>query len=164
MELLEDDGDEEEPLDELETGLLAARDALLDILQAEDVPFPERIRQALAGLELTVQPDAAAFRSLLLTETEVLEPEWLRILREPPVAREFTAAEARFACCLLYRHLPGLRDDGRLQGRVLFALCGALLMNQTPCAYAEFVRRFSAELEYSDANLDLLFERLDAWQ
>lgn len=72
----------------------------------------------------------------------------------------------QLACCLLYRHLAGALEDGNIQGRAALTvlsvrvIAAMLRQEERPSldALIEISRLYSAEIEYSEENLQALME------
>ncbi|MBE6914355.1 MAG: hypothetical protein E7472_05410 [Ruminococcaceae bacterium] len=72
----------------------------------------------------------------------------------------------------LFRHLPTALDDGDIRGKVAFAVLSVRLLRALGCVHfgihgvfsstdqIELARLYSAEIEYSQENLDTLFDDL----
>ena len=165
---LEDDGDAEAPTDE-EFNLLHVRARSIALMQ-EDAPLPQRLAAVLrlGGRAIPDLDWVQTYRAL-----ERLDPAWDAALdRLPPLSAEppvhLTRALMNFCVYLLYRHLPGALEDDDLPGRVAFCVLStrvlAALCAATPdCTLAdciEYARMYSAEIEYSEDNLNALLDAL----
>lgn len=167
--LLEDDGADEAP-DAEEENLLALRDTLLCTLQDESCPLSDRLDELLTvgGLAIPEQDWAAVYRGL-----ERLDPSWDAVLDSlaapgtapsPALQNAFT----RFCEYMIFRHLPGALQDDDVPGRVAFCVLStrmlmALCAAKPGCTMAdciEFARMYSAEIEYSEDNIDALLDVL----
>lgn len=158
-----------EPLTAEENALLTLRAALIDRMQDETCPLAERLDDLLGAVDFTL-PDldwVAEYRQL-----ERLDPHWDDVLDRfaptAPFRADLAPMLTRFAVYLLYRHLPGALEDEDLPGRVAFcvlstqmlsALC-ASLPAPTPDDCIELARMYSAEIEYSQENIDALLDAL----
>lgn len=172
--LLEEDG-EAAPLSPEEEEVLALRQKLLTLLQCREMPFPKRLDALLEAVSFSLpEGDWKAFyRSL-----ERLYPAWDDALNTLPTSLPPCTCPAhlalpmeQFAAYLLFRHLPKALEDGDVQGwtafcvlsaRMVLALCAA----KPHCTFAdlcELVRMYSAEIEYSDENMDALLDALWAF-
>ena len=168
-----------------EDEILAFRDACIAILQDRQYYIPKRVQNLLAycggGLPERNMPEWAAF----LLGLERLEEAWTARLTELQEAwdqvklREFmlhmTARETeyeQFLVYLVYRHMANALDleEAALRGRfaawgyfLLYALGAVQFSRSGDFTFAdqvELARLFSAELEYSDENLDLILDEL----
>jgi len=176
---------EGEEADEYETFILALRDKAIAAAQnrAEDVPA--RLENVLricgaANYDLSIPR-----LRRLYSDLERLDEAWtarLDGLAQAPAEAELAAFHHRVAaqgCGLeqllvyfLYRHIAGACDDGDIPGRA--ALCvsavtlicamGARQLRDTgafaPADLVELARMYSAEVEYSDENVDALLDVL----
>jgi len=158
--LLWDDGAAEEPTP-WEEELLAVRARLMALAQ-EPRPLAERMERVLAaaGARIPERDWRSVFLSL-----ERMDETWAVRLRgdwhDPPETLEKPLE--RLLLYLLYRHLPGAADKRGLAARTAFAvLCcrvAGALSGDYP-ALLETARLLSAEIEYSDENVDILLELL----
>ncbi len=176
LEILDDDGEEGE-LSAWENTLLSSRQALFSILQNEEKPLIERIREALKHTQ-TVFPEKSIsewhqiFRSL-----ERLDPEWHQILDTLLEANEEALAELekpfeKLLLYFIYRHTAEAQDEKDLASRIAFAylgydiirlLCAAKKARDGSCDFhdlAEFARRYCSEIEYSEENTSILLDLL----
>lgn len=166
---LEDNGGEE-LLGEEDEALLAIRDTLIVTMQDRAVPLQERLNEvmALGGLRIPQADWVAVYRGL-----ERLDPAWDAALdslahaaSEPP--EELSVAFEQFAVYMLYRHLPAAMDDEDIPGRTAFCMLStwmlmALCAAKPGCTLddcIELARMYSAEIEYSEVNIDMLLDAL----
>ena len=168
---LEDDG-AEEPLAEEDEALLAIRDPLLRTLRNE-MPLTELLDEVLAlgGLAIPQRNWAEVYRGL-----ERLDPAWDAALDSlegiciggvnPP--ETLAPTFIRFCEYMLFRHLPGALQDDDTAGRIAFCVLStqmlmALCAAKPDCTTAdciEFARMYSAEIEYSEENINTLLDTL----
>lgn len=165
---LADNGEQAELYPE-EAALLAAREDLFTI--ARDRTQTIREREAALLSRAGCSPLSAQELFVRFEPLERLEDDWSDVLRglsdapdaEPPT--ELQTAFERLFVYFLYRHIPGALDDERLSQRIAFAahsvkvlrlLCAA--HGNTADVLTDLARRYSAEIEYSDENLDTLLE------
>ncbi len=171
---LEDDGSNE-ALSEEEAFLLKERDALFAILQDRSLSLAQRLDRLLNALSFSL-PSLnweKVFRSL-----ERLDAAWdsvLDTLKGKDLLREAALLPKhleipmeQFTAYLLLRHLPAALEDGDLPGhgafcvlcaKLLCALC-AQLPDCTLEQAADLARMYSAEIEYSNENMDALLDAL----
>ena len=167
---LEDDGADDEP-DEEEANLLALREQLIALIQDEGRPLADRLDALLDAVDFAIPERnwAAVYRGL-----ERLDPAWddcldvlsARGLSDRPL--DPFGAGAKFCVYLLYRHLPGAREDDDIPGRVAFCVLStkvlmALCAAKPGCTMEdciEFARMYSAEIEYSEDNIAALLDAL----
>lgn len=149
--LLWDDGAEEEAT-AWETQLLARRAELMTAVEEG------RLTACLPG------KSADAWREVFLS-LERMDESWAERLRrpweEPPAALQKPLE--RLLLYLLYRHLPAAQDERSLQARTDFArlcCCVAGRISRDYGDLLETARLLSAEIEYSDENVDILLKHL----
>ena len=167
--VLEDDGRGGE-LSEDEEDLLAIRDTLILTLQDRTLPLPARLDEllALGGRSIPALDWVALYRDL-----ERLDPRWddaLDLLDMPrqSLPHSFDTAIENFTVYLLYRHLPGALEDDDIAGRTAFCVLSAQILMALCAAkpgctmedLLDFARMYSAEIEYSQDNIDALLDAL----
>lgn len=176
MELitLEDDGGgEERPLPE--QAVLSMRDLLIAIMQDRRMSVTARLQCLLDAAQTEMPLRMIGEWAEIYRELERLNPAWdaalesLAALPETPPDELDTAFE-QFGVYLLYRHYPGMMEDGDSAGRVKFVvlsvtmlmcLCAAHAQRHGTCTLAdciEFARMYSAEIEYSEDNMAALLD------
>ena len=177
----------EEEGDEWLEYLLPLRERLLDILRDRSRPLKARLASFLA-LALSAQAclDEDCPESLpqaeeavltpaaeglfpgaleLLASLEVLDADWPALLGQAAAAEKTPQPEAlleRIAVYFVFRYLLKAVNDGDLLSRAELVVFAVLTVERlaTVCGLAEALRRFSAEIEHNDDNLDALLEAL----
>ena len=158
----------EQPTPE-EQAFFAFRKRLLSVVQDRSQPLSARLQAALdtCGAAVPDRDWAAVYRAL-----ERLDESWTPRLAAlqlppPPLAPEWDVPFEQLAVYFLFRHLPGALEDGRLAERVAFAVLSTQVLQslfaageQSMAALIELARAYSAEIEYSDENVDTLLQRL----
>lgn len=163
---------EEQPSGE-EAALLSLREELFSILQCRALPLEERLGRLLRRCHAELADrDFAAWAEIYLS-LERLDAAWTERLHAlagaekafvfPP---EMEISLEQLACCLLYRHLAGALEDGNIQGRAALTvlsvrvIAAMLRQEESPSldALIEISRLYSAEIEYSEENLQALME------
>ena len=172
---------EAELLDGEEEALLALRDELFALTQDRSVPIAARedaiLHRVGAALPARSVREWAAFYLSL----ERMDEAWTALLQDLGDANltAFTAymqpretEYEQLLCYFLYRHLPAALDDGDVSGKAAFAVLSTRFLRQlgawqyrktgrfTRCDQIELARLFSAEIEYSQENLDAIFDEL----
>lgn len=171
MMLLKEDSEENAP-DPDEEELLAIRQEILALLQNREIPLPMRLDAVLEAVSfpLPEQDWPSIYRRL-----ERLDPAWEDALNTLPSSispcncpPSLALPLEQFAVYLFLRHLPKALEDGDVQGwtafcvlsvRMVMALCAA----KTSCTFGdlcEYVRMYSAEIEYSQENMEALLDAL----
>jgi len=155
------------------TPLTDEREVLFTILFDRSLPLWERLERLSEhyGLSYTFDPIRTAERYLALEHLEKQWPERLARLRLPldpaPFARYMQARETEYeqlAAYLLYRHFLNFAPTAVIRFvceavHLIFALGAAQFEQNGAFSFAdqvELCRLFSAEIEYSDENLNLL--------
>ena len=168
----ENDGDDDLP-DEDETDLLALRETLTGIAQNRSLPIEARIEEIFDRSGLNPDRTPAHWAEFLKT-LERLDEAWtaqLEILanaQKAGLADEWEIPFEQLLTYLLYRHIPGAMDDGRLPERIAFcAMMTELLRtlfaaqpSQNEEILIELARLFSSEIEYSDENIEAILDTL----
>lgn len=157
----EDDG---EP-DFADETLFLVRDEVFTALAENGLSFAERAEKALRLLNTGLRSLSNAESADFLLTLERMDEDWTRLLHRlrelPPSAEEIPAEPyARLCAYFVYRHLLAGGEDA-LAPRLRFCVFACRLLHTlarlTPLA--EALRLFSAEIEYSDENV----EKLLAW-
>ncbi len=153
-----------ETLSDAENALISFRSKIIDILQDRDHSMQERIDQVLSfiGCRLPSKDWYGIYVGL-----ERLDPAWedyLQRLRMPPLSlsSEWEIPFEQLSIYFVYRHL----NDERIYERVLFAMLSTAIIRQIFAAdpirsmdhLIEIARLYSAEIEYSDENIDRLLD------
>ena len=171
------------PLYDDDDEILALRDDILALLQDREKPVPQRVSAMLRLCDAPMpHGDRGAWAELLLS-LERLEDGWTALLEKlkahPPA--DFTAFDAhmegreteyeQLLCYLIYRHFANACTWEDAAARAAFAAFGYLLLHAMGAVLfaetgsfsfedqCELARLFSAEIEYSDENLDILLEQ-----
>ena len=149
--LLWDDGEDEEPT-AWETYLLSRRAELMASVQAGAIiaELPPKTENEWRSIFLSLERMDEAWG-------ERLQRPW----QEPPA--ELSKPLERLLLYLLYRHLPAAEDERALSARTAFAVLCCRLAGWLSRDYGdllETVRLLSAEIEYSDENVDILLKHL----
>lgn len=149
--LLWDDGEEEEPTD-WERHLLQKRAGLMALAQegGRVAVLPEKSEEEWRAVFLSLERMDEAWTARLQRPWQTPPPELHKPLE-------------RLLLYFLYRHLPGAENERELSARAAFAqlccqLAGAL--SRDFADLLETVRLLSAEIEYSDENVDILLKLL----
>ena len=176
--VLTDDG-EDEGLWEEEWALLTLRGEVFALLQDRHKSIPERISGMLELCGAVLPEWSMAEWAEQYLALERLDEEWtqrLTALRnaepaKPPLPLKDTVWE-QLLVYFVYRHFPAALEDEDIPSKagfaaVSFALIHALAVVQyqetasfTLDDLVEIARMYSAEVEYSDENLEILFDIL----
>ncbi len=170
-------GTEEQP-----DALVALRDRLLSVLCDRSLSIEERCTRMLAECGTAMPPYSLAEWCEVFLSLERLDPTWgdtVLLLKQPADTAEFDRYMAdrqteyeQLLSYFVYRHAANAPTEKELAVRARFAvLCytvvyaiGAVLFTKnghfTFEEQCELARAFSAEIEYSDENLDILWDTL----
>lgn len=176
LEVLEDDG-LPNVSDGEEESLLSFRAMLFDILQDRSLALDERLSELLDTCGVEADFDLSGWAARLLS-LERLEEGWTRALtglqaqsvfdRAGLHAPEWELAFEQGAVYFLLRHLSAALEDGDVASKVAFCVLSVLVLRGL-CAgkerctlddLVEFARMYSAEIEYSEENLQTVFDWL----
>ena len=167
--MLDELSDRTRPLKARLRDILALADEVqrrLDEEQTEDIPA---LTAEWAPVRTGAPDGPGLFPAALeaLAALEILEPDWLQLLaaaeQTGPVRGEEERLE-RIAAYFLFRYLLKAVNDGDLLGRVQLCVFSVLAVERLAavCGLEEALRRFSCEIEHSDANLEALLAAF--WQ
>lgn len=162
--LTEDDGADPCPPEPI----FEAREAVFRCLRRDELPLAERMREALAAYGLTLTPFDRANMARLYLSLERMDAAWTELLERlaadaAPAPVPEGMAWARLAEYFVYRHFAAAQSRAE-EGRRLRFCFRSVQMIAALSAYvpiAEAARLYSAEIEYSDENVDRLLEELE---
>ncbi|MBR2383601.1 MAG: flagellin lysine-N-methylase [Anaerotignum sp.] len=179
--VLEDDGENEE-LDVPDESLLTWREQLFAIAQNRNLTIEERAVSVLNAAEFTIPARSLAEWADIYLELERLEESWTDRLQELKVtdisiapvldAPEWEVAFEQLLVYFLYRQLPFALDDGEYEGRAAFCVLSYRIIRDLCRVHAvlhgvvglddlvDIARQYSAEIEYSDENVEALLDAL----
>ena len=157
-----------------EAAFLAEREKLWQRIADRSLPVTERIRKLAADAEISWMSDTELLKRFLLT-LECMDPAWQEriakadpaVLKEHPVyPPEIEIALEQLMAALIYRHFTRVLDGETVQEnlRWIIRMWQVILMaarTENPFRLQELeetVRMYSAEIEYSDENPQLLTE------
>lgn len=172
-------------LDEEETALLTLRDRLFTLAQNREEPIERRMEQILSACGAHVPDVPLAQWAEFYLSLERMDEVWTGILEalrehadELPLddfAAHMKGRETEYEQLLvyfLYRHVPTALDDGDVSSKAAFAVLSVRLLFSLGALHLllhgeftvedqiELCRLYSAEVEYSDDNMDALFDTL----
>lgn len=165
--------------------LLALREELFALARDRSLPLPERMDRILARCGAALPERSLCDWAEYYLGLERLDERWTHVLtqlRDRAVKvdiiffRQFmTERETEYEQLLayfLYRHFLKAYDDGDVTGKAAFAVLSVRLLEALGALHwkergsfsredqIEYVRMYSAEIEYSEENLDTLFDEL----
>ena len=170
---------------ECEDEIVALRNQVLPLLQRRQWSIPRRVEEMLRFCGAALPESTLAEDAAFLLTLERLEEDWTRLLHfaagaEAPDTAAFDAymkdrqtEYEQLLCYLVYRHMANAFDEEELAARTCFASWAYRFLRRVGAAVfaatgeftfpqqAELCRLFSAEIEYSQDNMDTL---LDQWR
>ena len=169
----EDDSCETEA-DESDLYLYSLRDNAIAVAQDRSFSVAERMEHLAMVFDISLPTPAPTKWADTYLQLERLDEAWtdrLRTLQQRFTPRSFPQWEIAFEQLLvyfLYRHLPAALWDGDVESKVAFAILSVEMLrwlcstkeNAQFHDLLELARMYSSEIEYSDENLELLFEAL----
>lgn len=152
--------------DETPTPLLALRERIFDLLSDDPRSLTERMDSALALMGAHLLPfDAKAVAAFFLT-LERMDGEWTKLLEtlaampEPELEPRLSDVRyARMAAYLVYRHFAAAESEAEAEARLQFCFLAVRLVCALEPYNTDTLRLFSAEIEYSDENV----EKICSW-
>lgn len=179
--VLEEDGAEEELFD-ADAALLDWRAQLIELAQDRSRTIESRAVAILKRAEMTLPVRKQWEWAEIFLGLERLEESWtdrLQELRDTDLSdapaldtSEWEVAFEQLLVYFLYRQLPGALDDGEYEGRAAFAVLSYSMIRDLCRTHAvlhgridlddlvEITRQYSAEIEYSDENVEALLDAL----
>lgn len=162
-----------------EADFLAWRQQLADWLWVNDISFADKLARLMGEYPSSLLTPAGFGR--LYASLETMDEEWHRLMErmealEPAPWPTDAAMERRLINLLIYflfRHLGNALEDGRPELWLAFCAVSTAVVWQAAWALAPEVgrpdadgladaaRRYSAEVEYSDENVDLVIDFLE---
>lgn len=176
-----DDGVKEIMTDE-EQAFFSLRDDVFDILQNRSEPVMMRISRLAGKYGIFFDAVDISEWAKFYLSLERLDEVWTDRLNELaktddfaplPETDEWERAFEALAVYFVYRHLAEGMYDGQIQERLAFAclsvhmiraLCSVQLKKHGSVALddlVEYARMYSSEIEYSEDNLEALFDKLE---
>lgn len=163
--IAESDGEDDAEL----TPLLKLREDLFAILADDAHSLTKRMTDALARMDLSMKPFDVKEAARFFLTLERMDGSWTALLEtltaaEPEELEPRLSAwrYARIAQYLIYRHFAAAADGAEAGRRLQFCFYAVRLV----CALERFspdaLRLFSAEIEYSDENVEKACEWLGA--
>lgn len=160
--LVESDGEGDEAL----TPLLALREEIFAIFADDFHSLTARMDRALGLVGQRLLPFDAKKTAAFFLTLERMDEEWtmlLKTLTSSPVKelepRLSDMRYARIAAYLVYRHFAAAKSKAEAAARLQFCFLAVRLICSLEPYSTEALRLFSAEIEYSDENV----EKICSW-
>ena len=151
--------------------LLTLREQVFALAQDRSLPLSVRMDRILL-LCGACEPGHPALWADVLLELERLDEGWTALLRrlevrgkDIPLPESCGAEWEQLLVYFLYRHFTAALEDGDVGSKAGFAVLSVRLLQVLSALcpeidLAELARMYSAEVEYSTENLDILLEEL----
>lgn len=151
------------------TPLLSLRGEIFALLMEDALPLTERMRRAMALLHKPLAPFHAGETARFFLTLERMDPAWTALLEALAAAGEretepvlSTLRYARIAEYLVYRHFAAAESEADAAARLQFCFHAVRLIAALEDFSEDALRLFSAEIEYSDENVDKICAWLSA--
>lgn len=170
-------GDGEDADDE-ETAFFSERDRMYGILQNRNLSVNDRIKQLVNEYELSFPRKSLSQWASTLKKLERLEPKWDTLLNKLEKSKsisydgfakkEWEIAREQMLIYFVYRHTAEGFYGGDTRERLAFAVISDKLLMALCAAHratsvhelADIARQYSAEIEYSEENMEALLSLL----
>lgn len=156
--------DPDGPPDPEEIALLDARRRLLSLAQNRTLPLENRLSRLLTLSGLTLPEDWPG----ALLSLERLDEGWTALAQAaqgaaaPAAPAQWDVPLENLLCYFLYRHIPGALADDDLPGRIALCVWSVQVIRDMAMIHrlplAEIARMYSAEVEYSEDNVNALLD------
>jgi len=172
---------ETEELEPEEAQFLAWRERLISLAQDRSLTIEERLKRLAKTAEMELPQSSAQWAEAYL-QLEFLEHNWperLLALKKTGENRKLAFDPEpgeipleQLVVYFLYRHLAGGMEDGQYRERLAFSILSVMMIRWLAAAEAEklgstdmdtwieIARQYSAEIEYSQENIDALLQIL----
>lgn len=166
---LEDDG--ADSAEETEAHFLDLRDSVIGLLQNRSMSVDKRIEAVMSGFKVPAIGGSAAHWARVYSRLERLDEGWgerLEKLAAADVGGHSLSDTVReqLLVYFVYRHLADGIYDGTIGERIAFCILSERMIDGLCSACSESVneiaRMYSAEIEYSDENVEALIDALRA--
>lgn len=167
LTVFDDDG-EAFTADDEESELNLLRNTALDTVKDRSLTISERMEQLIKSFSAQLPDVSPAELSAFFASLERLDPQWDGCLKSLSSKKSLaesceneTAAE-NLLCYFLFRHMPSALYDGDIPSKIAFSVlsCRVILTLADEFGIEEVTRMYSSEIEYSDENLDKIFDYL----
>ena len=175
----------EDPEDEWAEAILLLRDGIMSTIWNRSLSLDERMERILSACGARLPDRAAADWAALFLRLERLDDAWTSVLNA--LRSNGDLVDIKFFCShmadreseyeqllayFLFRHFLKAYDDGDIGSKAAFAVLSTRLLRTIGAVHfaehgsftfadqVEYARMYSAEIEYSEDNLDALFDEL----
>ena len=166
LTVLEDDGNE---APESMAGFFDMRENIFRALQDRRVPMAVRLERVMSGFGIVSTGRSLNDWARVYSSLEQLDEAWGGLLAALADADDLSptlpdVVQEQLMVYFIYRHLADGMSDGTLRQRIAFAILSTRMIGALCCVSgltaAEVARMYSAEIEYSDENIDRLLSVL----
>lgn len=150
--------------------MVKMRKMLFDILQDREFSTAERMENLCDIMMLELPEKSFSEWCDFYLELEIMDAEWAELLDRARKSSDRGAALTdlcleQLAVYFIFRHFIGNEDDGVIPERALFAVHAAEFINELHIRLPEYpetelARLYSAEIEYSEENLNAVLDEL----
>lgn len=144
------------------------RQDIYSVLQDRSIPMNQRIDQLFDAYSVKQLPPLSDFKKIYRS-LERMDPQWdhyIDQIEDTDWSHQWEIPCEQLAVYLVYRNLAGALKDGQLKERIRFIaltlrIFNCLIRNRTTLEdLYEIARLYSAEIEYSDENIEILLGHL----
>ncbi len=162
------DEDSAENVTAQEREFFKLRQDIYSVLQDRSIPMNQRIDQLFDAYSVKQLPPLSDFKKIYRS-LERMDPQWAHYIdqfEDTDWSHQWEIPCEQLAVYLVYRHLAGALKDGQLKERIRFIaltlrVFNCLIRNRTTLEdLYEIARLYSAEIEYSDENIEILLDHL----
>ncbi len=178
LQVIETNGENEDVLPE-ESEFLKIRQSIFDIFEADGITADEKNKKIMSAFDICLPDTFSENFHAFFENLEYMETDISKILKsydncDKTVEDMFKSEYNRLAVYFVYRHFADALSDGMYVQRLIFAIisveaikimCQAQFKQTGVLGFehlAEFARIYSAEIEYSDENIEKILERITA--
>jgi len=148
--------------------IVYARDSMLEAVQDRELSVSQRIENLLASFKLTMPERTPAQWAEFYLGLERMDEAWTEKLNILKCFEAFSVPDKteyeQLLVYFLYRHIPECYEDFDAGSKLLFAVLSTQILGTLAGENVEklldLVRLYSAEIEYSDENLELIYDEL----
>ncbi len=154
--------------DEETQNIVNGRAELFAIAQNREYDMETRIKRLLDFYDLELPEKSPAEWAKFYLGLERMDEEWTAQLERLKGFEAFSVPDMtvcqQLLVYFLYRHVPECYDDFDADSKILFAVLStqivSTLAGENNQNFLELARLYSAEIEYSDENLELIYDEL----
>lgn len=154
--------------DEETENIVNGRAELFSVVQNREYDMETRIKRLLRFYDLALPEKSPVEWAEFYLSLERMDEEWTAQLERLKGFEAFSVPDMteyeQLLVYFLYRHVPECYDDFDADSKILFAVLStqivSTLAGENVEKLIELARLYSAEIEYSDENLELIYDEL----